>query len=126
MTSPDKSPATRKAYAHDHACEAEGCTNLSPTSRTCSNACRAKVWKSEHNYVERRRGVRNASQGPRTRRQTRYLICRRVGHGTFAVAGTVTARSRRAAERTAGIADDPKGFVFAASHLPKKELSHAN
>jgi hypothetical protein len=106
----------RHTYAADHVCEAPDCTNPSPTSRTCSNACRAKVWKSEYNYVERRRGVRNASQRRRERHQARYLILHQDGPN-LTITGAILAESKRAAERRV---DDPDAIVLAASHLPAK------
>jgi len=107
---------SRHAYPIDHVCEAEGCTNPSPTARTCSNACRAKVWKSEHNYVERRRGVRNASQRPQRQRQSRYLILRQDGPN-LTITGAIVAAGKRAAEKRCA---DPDTIVLAASHLPKE------
>lgn len=102
-------------YATDHICESPDCTNPSPTSRTCSNACRAKVWKIEHRYEDRRRGVRNASQRPQRRREARYLILRQDGPN-LTITAAIVAASKRAAERRIG--DDPNTFTLAASHLP--------
>ena len=110
----------RPTYPADHVCEAPGCSNPSPTARCCGNACRAKVWKIEHKYRDRRRSVRNARERRQTKREIRYAILTREGLDAFTVVGETTAPSKRAAERAAGITDEADTFAIAASHLPER------
>jgi len=74
------------------------------------------VWKSEYNYVERRRGVRNAGQRQQRRREARYLILRQDGP-SLTITGAIVATSKRAAEKRIG---DDTTIVLAARHLPKE------
>jgi hypothetical protein len=108
-------------YRVDHVCEATDCTNLSPTSKHCSNACRSRQWKIDHDYRDHRQGVRNVSQRPQRRREhhdTRYAIIEADGPILTIVTDDVLAPSKRTAETTLGIKDRPDVFAVAASHLP--------
>jgi hypothetical protein len=102
---------------HSHVCEAPGCSEPSPTSRTCGNSCRTKLWKLEHHYRDPRRDVRNVSQRPRRRREARYAIVQSVGPH-LDVLGFETAASKRAAEGLFGIRDRDDLHAVAARHLP--------
>lgn len=103
-------------YLLDHICERPGCSALSPTARTCGNSCRAKVWKAEHGYRDKR-SVRNVSHRPQRRRETRYAIVQSEG-SRLDVLALDTAPSKRAVEGAFGIRDRQDLFAIAASHLP--------
>jgi hypothetical protein len=104
----------RSGAAEKTPCARPGCEVIC-VGRTCSDRCRAALWKVETGYKDRRSA---RQRGGSRRSQVRYALVE-VRGSTLEVLGFAAGKSRRGVERLFGISEHDDLVAIAERHLPE-------